>query len=105
MSSLRFSDVTAAVKAAGNKLIGRTAPEVLIDWRLSVCAECPKLREAKAAKEKVSVALSGQFVDKNVCDVCGCSLVLLASSLNATPHDDTPEEKAARPSTCWFNAE
>lgn len=98
-----FRDIARALAAAIRKQTGRSAPEALISWRLSVCDTCPRRRSARTATEKASVALSGQFADKDVCDVCGCSLALLTSSLE--PHEDSPKERADRPAECWVFAE
>jgi len=100
---MTLQDIAKAVRAAGAKHFGGCVSEQETEWRLGVCETCPKRRKPKNQKERASILLSGHLQGE-VCDVCGCSLALLASATKANLHQDSPQEAQKRPSACWFNS-
>ena len=94
-----------ALIAVMEKHTGRCASAEEIEWRNSVCHECPKRRPPKGKLENTLVRLEGDpgsTVLGDVCDVCSCSLGLLNTATeNSVPND--PKELAQRPDGCWIH--
>lgn len=99
-----LKDILQAVKATAAKEFGTCEPDDVIEWRLEVCRVCPMRRRARSALERASVVLGTHGVSGQVCDVCGCSLPLLASAKPEHMHEDSPEEAKKRPKSCWMNS-
>lgn len=81
-----------------------------IQRRLSICNTCPKRVAIKGVKSNASYILgmlaNSHRVPKDIagyaCDVCGCSILLLAPATKKDLHTDSTEEAAKRPATCWL---
>jgi hypothetical protein len=104
---MNFPGAAAALAAFAQASTGDTVGEVEVMRRNSVCAACPKREKVTGIVSRVSQTLgvlaNRHRVPKSMkdyrCGVCGCALMLLIPA--KTPHKDSPEEAAVRPSSCW----
>lgn len=107
---MKPSDITAAANAFKDALKGDVVDDTTIASRLAICKGCPQRRKVTGLVSRISKILGDianrHRVPKDIadykCNVCGCSLMLLAPATDKDLHKDSPQEAKKRPGHCWL---
>jgi hypothetical protein len=107
------TEIMAAISAFKEATSSDVVSEELISKRSAVCRNCPAKKRVRGLASNMSLLLGSianrhrvpAEIGRNMCSVCGCSLMLLLPAKKSSLHQDSPAQKRKRPFSCWFNWE
>jgi hypothetical protein len=116
---ITFENAMKAARAAVKVATGDVVNEAELKRRADICHACPKKTESagcfgcQASSRLANIATSMKRlfgkelkIPKNLkrfnCSCCGCSLSLILPTKAENLHEDTAEQAACRPDTCWL---
>jgi len=99
MAKITPKAILAALKATAFRSVGATVDKGAQWQRMQTCADCPELKKPETLEEKTALLFSG---GEYVCGICGCGVNLLITTHDELLPEETDEEAAERPSSCWF---
>lgn len=109
MRKLTLNKILKAGRAVIHARTGKTVGTAEQERRSRVCLECPLRVEAIEPEERLALRAAqagtgAAFKDieqAGICDVCGCSVVLLTTLRGEDLPEHEDEDDYLRPPECW----